>query len=175
MPNPRCRQSLHASDGSDRRPGSNRSWRTGHQPKLFAGLGSIKAAFDIAKGLKDINDVTIRNGAIIELQEKILTARAAQSALLERISELETEVASFKTWESEKQRYELKGVGAGSFAYAVKESMRGTEPAHHICAACYEHGHKSILQPKAVYPDKTLYCPECKAQIFTGINFSAVP
>jgi hypothetical protein len=138
--------------------------------EVFAGIGSIKAAFDIAKGLKDINDVTIRNGAIIELQEKILAAREAQSALLERISELEKKVASFETWESEKQRYELKNVGAGSLAYVLKDDMRAGEEPHQICAACYQHGKKSILQPKAVYPDKTLYCSECKAQIFTGIT-----
>jgi hypothetical protein len=139
------------------------------------GLGAIKTAFDLAKGLKDIDDAARRNAAVIELQEKILAAREAQSTLLERISELEKKVASFETWESEKQRYELKDVGAGSFAYAVKESMRTGEPAHHICAACYQHWHKSILQPKAVYPDMTLCCPECKAQIFTGVaNFNVI-
>jgi hypothetical protein len=37
--------------------------------EVFAGLGSIKAAFDIAKGRKDIDDATRRNTAIIELQE----------------------------------------------------------------------------------------------------------
>jgi hypothetical protein len=105
--------------------------------EVFAGIGSIKAAFDIAKGLKDINDVTIRNGAIIELQEKILAAREAQSALLERISELEKKVASFETWESEKQRYELKDIWRGSLAYVIKESMRGSESPHKICANCY--------------------------------------
>jgi hypothetical protein len=134
------------------------------------GLSAIKTAFDLAKGLKDIDDSARRNAAVIELQEKILAARETQSALLERISELEKKVASFETWESEKQRYELKEVGAGSLAYAVKESMRNGEPAHHICAACYQHGHKSILQPKADYPNKTLDCSECKAQIFTGVT-----
>jgi hypothetical protein len=36
--------------------------------------------------LKDINDAVIRNGAVIELQEKILAARQKQTALLERLS-----------------------------------------------------------------------------------------
>ena len=51
--------------------------------EVFVGLGSIKAAFDIAKGLKDIDDATRRNTAIIELQEKILSAQAEQSELIE--------------------------------------------------------------------------------------------
>jgi hypothetical protein len=38
--------------------------------ELIAGLGAIKTAFDLAKGLKDIDDATRRNAAVIELQEK---------------------------------------------------------------------------------------------------------
>jgi hypothetical protein len=62
---------------------------------------------DIAKGLKDINDATVRNAAVIELQEKILAAQAEQTALVVRVGELEKEVADLKAWDAEKQRYEL--------------------------------------------------------------------
>jgi hypothetical protein len=41
--------------------------------EVFAGIGALKTAFDIAKGLKDIDDVARRNAAVIELQEKILS------------------------------------------------------------------------------------------------------
>jgi hypothetical protein len=37
--------------------------------EIYGGLSAIKSAFDIAKGLKDIHDATLRNTAIIELQE----------------------------------------------------------------------------------------------------------
>jgi len=46
--------------------------------EVFAGLGAIKTAFDIAKGLKDIDDAARRNAAVIELQQKI-TRRTAGS------------------------------------------------------------------------------------------------
>jgi hypothetical protein len=36
--------------------------------EVYAGIGAFKAMFDMAKGLKDIHDTTIRNGAIIDLQ-----------------------------------------------------------------------------------------------------------
>jgi hypothetical protein len=52
--------------------------------EAIAGLGAIKSAFDLAKGLKDINDAAVRNAAVIELQERILAAQQAQSALVER-------------------------------------------------------------------------------------------
>jgi hypothetical protein len=136
--------------------------------ELIAGIGLFKTMLDMAKGLKDMNDAAIRNGAVIDLQEKILTAREAQTLLLERIGYLEKEVARFETWEADKQRYALKDVGLGSLAYTVNESMRGSEPSHQICAACYQHGKKSILQPRDIGLDKMLVCPECKTQFKIG-------
>lgn len=138
--------------------------------EVYAGLSAIKTAFDMAKGLKDIHDAALRNTAVIELQEKILTAQQAQASLIERISDLEKEVAAFETWSAEKQRYELKDVGLGTLAYVVKETMRGTEPPHQICASCYQRNKKSILQPRDIGHDQLLICPapECKAQIKVG-------
>jgi Zn finger protein HypA/HybF involved in hydrogenase expression len=140
---------------------------------LIAGLGIFKSLYDSAKALKDINDATIRNGAIIELQEKILAAREAQTALLERISDLEKEVANFKTWDAEKQKYEMKVISPGSFVYALKEQIKGTEPPHYICANCYEDGNKSFLQRKPANPigaqhfgEKDTYaCPKCHSSV----------
>ena len=116
--------------------------------EVFAGLGALKTAFDIAKGLKDIDDATRRNAAVIELQEKILAAREAQSALLERVSELEEEVASFEKWDAEKERYELKQLvpAAPTFAYTLKSDAKPSEAFHCICASCYQRQIKSILQ-----------------------------
>jgi hypothetical protein len=114
--------------------------------EVLAGLSGLKTAFDIAKGLKDISDATARNAAVIELQEKILSAHAAQSDLIERIRELEKEVASLKTWETEKERYSLTDFGVGTFAYLLKEEKAAGEPPHRICANCYQHNRKSILQ-----------------------------
>lgn len=110
------------------------------------GLGVFKTMLDLAKGLKDINDATIRNAAIIELQEKILTAQAAQSELVERVGELEKEVAHLKTWETDKERYELVQIAPGNVAYALKASVRDGETPHYLCANCFSAGKKSFLQ-----------------------------
>ena len=139
--------------------------------EAFAGLSAIKTALDIAKGLKDIDDAARRNAAIIELQEKLLAAHAAQSDLTERIRELEEKVRSFETWEREKQRYQLQKFGNG-FAYVLKPEMQKTETPHQICANCYARGKKSFL---AMIPTNVarqtlgigaVYrCSECKAEI----------
>jgi hypothetical protein len=114
--------------------------------ELFAGVSALKTAFDIAKGLKDIDDATRRNAAVIELQEKILSAQQSQSALVETVSVLEKTIAELKAWEADKQRYELKAITPGVFVFALKPSMTNGAPHHYICANCYASGKKSYLQ-----------------------------
>jgi hypothetical protein len=114
--------------------------------EVFGGLSAIKTAFDIAKGLKDIDDAARRNAAVIELQEKILTAQQAQAVLVETVGSLEKEVAQLKAWEADKQRYELKALAPGLVAFALKPTMSNGEPMHYICANCCAAGKKSYLQ-----------------------------
>jgi len=114
--------------------------------EFIAGLSLFKTAFDIAKGLKDVNDATIRNGAVIELQEAILTAQQQQSTLIERVRELETEVARLKAWDREKEQYELKQVEPGALAYLPKKDTEAAKQPHWLCANCFEEGKKSHMQ-----------------------------
>ncbi|KQW22852.1 hypothetical protein ASC80_05790 [Afipia sp. Root123D2] len=135
--------------------------------ETVAGLGAIRTAFDLAKTIKDLDDRTRRNEAIIDLQQKILTAQEAQAALIKRISELEADLAGMKTWEAEKKRYELRDLRLGFFAYIPKEGMENGEPAHAICANCYQRGFKSILHLNNTLDarDRTWDCSACKAKI----------
>ena len=130
--------------------------------EIYGGIGAFKAMFDLAKGLKDINDATIRNGAVIELQEKILTAQEAQSTLVERVSELEKQVADFETWEAEKKNYDLKSVARSAFAYMLKPDARGTKPPHWLCTQCFQNKKRSIMQAVPMHrPDIIAKCPAC--------------
>jgi hypothetical protein len=140
--------------------------------EVFAGLSAIKTAFDLAKGLKDIDDAA--NAAVIELQEKILIALATQSELVETIGELKKRVVELEAWDADKKRYELKDIWHGSLAYVIKESMRGSESPHNICANCYERGHKRFLQPRVSGIGRELFCSECKTAITVGsVDISA--
>ena len=113
--------------------------------EAFASLSAIKTAFDMAKGLQDIHDAAARDRAVIELQKEILAAQAAQFSLVEQVSSLKEQMAKFETWDTEKQKYELKALVPNVMAYAIKESMRGIEPHHYLCANCYSNGKKSFL------------------------------
>ncbi len=137
--------------------------------ELIAGLGLFKSMFDAAKGLKDINDTAVRNAAVIELQEHILAAREQQSALAERVRELEEEVARSETWNTEKQRYSLTQCALGAFAYVLKRAEARGEPGHALCATCYERGVKSILQTNGelMLARHAWVCPSCGAEVKT--------
>jgi hypothetical protein len=136
---------------------------------------SLNTAVNIAKAMVDVRDATAFQGkvfelqrAIIDAQQSVLAANAERSALIEKIGYLEKELASLKAWETEKQRYELKELATGVFAYRLKESMAGSEPIHNLCTACYEHGKKSILQRRDKGMNKLMTCLECEAEIKIG-------
>jgi hypothetical protein len=143
--------------------------------EALAGFSALKAAFDIAKGLKDIDDTVRRNAAVIELQEKIIFAQQAQSALTEQVRELEKEVVDLKTWhQGEKKKYDLKCVASGAFAYVRKEGVEPPEPTHWLCTKCYENGKKSILQyHRRDRHDHIYRCSICGEEI--RVNYSVSP
>jgi hypothetical protein len=142
--------------------------------EVFAGLSSLKAAFDIAKGLKDIDNAARRNSAVIELQEKILAAREAQTVLLDRIGELEKEVAAFEAWNAENKHYQLQKIDRGAFAYVRKPDAQPAEPAHWLCTACYQNNKKSLLQYHHAHERDHIYrCSVCSAEV--RVHFSTSP
>ncbi len=136
---------------------------------------SLKTASDIAKtliGLRDTQAIQSKvaelNGIILSAQSSALAAQSNQFALLDRIRCLEKEIADLEAWDREKERYQLKDAGNGSLAYILKENAGGAEPSHQICAACYQHARKSILQPRTKASEKLLFCPDCKTEIKIG-------
>ena len=135
--------------------------------EAMMGVSSLKTAFDMAKALKDIDDRTRRNDAVIELQEKILGAQTAQAALIEQVGELEKEVAAMKAWDADKQRYQLQDLGKGFYAYILKVGVENGEPPHAICTNCYQKSLKSILQSSGHIQvhDRAWECPACKTRI----------
>ena len=118
---------------------------------------------DMAKGQKDMNDAAVRNATVIELQQHILTAKEAQSALLEEIRSLITQMARMETWEADKQRYTLKEIEPGQFAYALEEETAGGEPTHLLCANCYNQSQKPISHTETRMPGRhtVLFCQDC--------------
>jgi hypothetical protein len=139
--------------------------------EIFAGIGAFKAMFDTAKAMIDINDTARRNSASIELQAQILAAQQAQFTLIERVRDLEKEVAHFEAWETEKQRYQLNNLDAGAMAYVYKSDANGTKAPHWACTNCFHQAKVSILQPlvtsvsMAGRHGRIWNCPLCSTKI----------
>jgi hypothetical protein len=140
--------------------------------EVFGGISALKAAFDMTKALADMSDAAKRDRLSINLQKEILAAQAAQSELVEEISSLKAKLASFETWDAEKQRYELYRIVTGSTTYALTQGGAKSEPPHWICASCYEDRKRSILQyagpaGKTVTTSKLgeWQCPRCHFSI----------
>jgi hypothetical protein len=141
--------------------------------EVFAGLSALKTAFDLARGLKDIDDAVRRNIAVIELQEQILTAQSAQQELIERVSKLQNEVADLKAWSAEKQNYELKSIDGRAFVYVLKPGAQPSEPAHWLCPTCYNNARKSFIQFSALDGREHIYkCPQCATTIRIPYNIA---
>ncbi len=139
------------------------------------GLAALKSAFDLTKGLKDIDDRVRLNDARLKLQETILEAQQAQSELLEKANNLEKRVAELKAWDEDKRRYKLNQLRPNVVVYSLKEDMANGEPDHSLCPACYSSHYKSILVGQTWAPGRceVLVCNGCGwVAYLTGI---AVP
>jgi hypothetical protein len=140
-------------------------------------LTSLKTVAEMAKVVKDINDETTRQSAVIDLQSAIMNAQsnaieaqAEQLAMLKQIAVLEARIAAFDSWDTELARYKLTDYGSGTFAYELKSESAISEPEHKLCANCVSRRTKSILQFQHRTSDKrNLYrCHSCATDVFLG-------
>ncbi|MBU2652691.1 MAG: hypothetical protein KKA81_17325 [Bacteroidetes bacterium] len=150
-------------------------------------LSGLKTAYDIVKSIKDMDGAVKINAAVIELQSvildaqtKALDAQQVHAAQVDLIGDLEKEVARLKEQVSDREKYELKRVSPGAFAYMLKKEERGSEPPHWLCQNCYDDGKKSVLQALpnlgsgAKSREQTTYkCPKCSGTITA--SFPAKP
>jgi hypothetical protein len=137
-------------------------------------LLSLQAAINIGKAMIDIRDAAAFQTniidfqrAIIEAQNSAIQANSIHAAQVERVRQLEKEMADMKAWEAEKQRYELKPIDYNVAAYMLKPNARGTEPPHWACQACYEDGKKRLLQPQQEVAGRyTIFrCNGCRNEV----------
>ena len=138
--------------------------------EVIAGISAFKTMFDIAKSMKDLDDTVKRNAAVSDLWEQIFAAQSRYSEAVERVAELEKKLASFETWNAEKQRYELREVSTGVFAYTLKSGMEQGQPQHMLCANCYDHGERSTLQEtqELIMRRRVHICPNCNSKFAMG-------
>ena len=134
--------------------------------EVFAGVSALKSAFDLARGLKDIDDAARRNSAVIDLQARILDAQSAQAELLVTNGELRDRIAQLESWDKEKARYALREIAPGIVCYVTKEEACNGEPIHKLCARCFADRQKGYLQ-QTVREDRVdrFTCDRCGSKL----------
>lgn len=147
---------------------------------IQATVTSLKAAFDVAKGISDLKTDAEVQAKVIELQQIILSAQesalranADQFELMNELKILREQLEEIHKWSEEKNRYVLHKSNAtsGGVVYALlKSESREGEPAHFLCPECYELGSKSILMNSS--NERSSFtkwvCNKCKLEIPTG-------
>jgi hypothetical protein len=138
--------------------------------EISLGIQALKSLLGIAKEAKDLTDpgairakVSEMYGLILDAQVSAIDAREAHTAQVQRIRELEEEIARLKAWGHDKQRYELQKAGrGGAVVYGLKADRREGEPPHWLCANCYQRGEKSFLSVTAGrYQNAVWECGRC--------------
>jgi hypothetical protein len=145
----------------------------------IAGAASaLKSAYDLSKAALSAHDDSVVRAKVSEMQGEIsaalasaITAQTEHLAALDRVRDLERELAQLKAWEVEKQRYQMERLPPGVIVYTLKqEGVNAGEVPHSICPTCYHRGKKSLLhsdQPgNGVY---NLTCHECGTSLHVGI------
>lgn len=136
---------------------------------LIAGVGALKTAYDIAKGLKDIDDKVTLNAAVIDLQERILSAQQATFEAAEEMRTLRSKLDHYENWDAVSARYVLKDFGGDTFAYELREDAGTGEPKHLACPNCFEQRRRSILQYDDRYIGRRRFnCMGCGKHVELG-------
>ena len=140
-------------------------------------LGSIKAAYDLAKGAHSLQVSTEVRLAITDMLDKLVDAKRdahealeREESLLQRVRELETEIGRLKEQTADLENYEPKSFYPGVTAYVLKASLTAGRHPHKLCSNCYANGLKSELNPttKIERRYRQHICASCKTQYYLG-------
>lgn len=143
---------------------------------IQAAFSSLSSAKQIAQSVLDIRDAALIREKIAEITSVLITAQSQTlsvqsdlTAAIEEIRQLKKRIVQMEDWSAEKQRYELREIITGVFAYLPKKDVDTTEPAHCLCAKCYNAGVKSILQAEVVAVGRVhlMICHTCHAELVT--------
>jgi hypothetical protein len=136
----------------------------------------------LATSLMSTADTAKRNAQLIEfqtaligLQSLVASVQQDNATLIRQKRETEEELERLKDWDAQKKRYKLAAPFAWCMVYALQKAMCDGEPAHYLCAACFQKGQASILQSMEGRPRKeggrltgSFLCPACRAEAFTS-------
>lgn len=143
--------------------------------EIIAFAAAVSHATNIAKAIVSTRDETKLaalnlefTSAVLELTQKQLVLSQHQQTLLTENETLKKQLAAYERWEQESRRYQLHQLEPGILVYALKPEHAAAQPAHWLCATCYQDRKASILHPDSKGSD-VLVCPrDPQHQLITG-------
>jgi hypothetical protein len=116
--------------------------------EAFAGLESLKrAAFDLAKEIKEIDGAARRNAAITEIQEKISAAQQSQIALMEQIRTFEKVLANFETDHLDHRLLLVKASGSRGDEWSTPDDYDVCDRAGKVLGRIMRHPQAPNIHP----------------------------
>lgn len=148
-------------------------------PEIISAATSVKAMGELialihqTKVSKAIEEKAIElNTAILALQSANFNLQAINFTLLSEKHEMQDErnalakkIVEMEDWKAESQKYHLKEIAAGVFAYALNSAQEHSAPTHLLCPNCYEKREKSPLQKTLGGRYSEYRCPRCGATL----------
>ena len=143
---------------------------------------SLKAALDIAKGIREAKSSTETESKVTELQAALLetqilaiSATNAQVELQKKVGELEEQLKAANEWGEQESRYALVSPWRSpAQVYALKEESASEEEApHFLCPHCFHNRKRVILNPTKPDHRTSVVCPSCTATVYTDERWPA--
>ena len=154
-------------------------------PEPTTVLATITGLAKLGTDIASAKDEAERNKLLIEFQKSVIAANFQVATLQQDVSTLKGTIEDLKrdavrkeNWESESKRYVLYKPFSGVVVYALKEGMSNGEPAHYLCANCFNEGQRTLLYFATVpgnNRDGALACKSCKTFSPTGYRPGGSP
>lgn len=115
----------------------------------------------IAEAVAQLNEL------LLSAQGQALSAQKEQFALTQTKGDLEKRVLQLENWDADKDRYHLKRIHPGTFAYLLdKERVKPSEDVHLMCQPCADKGNKGVLQDASETKNGAMqyHCPLCRTK-----------
>ncbi len=136
---------------------------------LRLALQLIREAFNLERPNEFRDKAYQIQEIILSVQEKIISSRAENLAMGQRVRELEEQIAELSVWQREAGRYVLKDFGGETYAYVLRKELTNEETPHNLCATCFHSKRKSILHYSGRTDHQEMYrCFSCDKIFFMG-------
>ena len=102
-----------------------------------AAVGLGRELFKLSNDDKFSTKVSDLNERLLDAQQFAVQAKVEQFQLVERVSELQSELVALKRFREEKKNYKLKNIGRTAYVYAYGPLTNPSGPCHWLCVTCF--------------------------------------